>query len=152
MKTKNLDQLRIVGIAVRTINAPTKAEQAIPALWRKFMAESPGVQLSTKLSEDIYCVYCEYEGDHTAPYTCLIGYSVPIDSPLPEGMTAIDISPNNYVVFKAEGDLTAGAVFKTWSEIWNSSINRTYAADFEVYGNEAMNPKDGKIDIFVGIE
>ncbi|MDG1913403.1 MAG: effector binding domain-containing protein [Crocinitomix sp.] len=83
METKKLDKIRIAGIAVKTINAPQKAEQAIPALWRRFMAENPGNQLATKLSEDIYCVYCEYEGDHTEPYTCLIGYAVPTESPLP---------------------------------------------------------------------
>tara|TARA_B110000037_G_scaffold62147_1_gene76029 strand:- start:22161 stop:22280 length:120 start_codon:yes stop_codon:yes gene_type:complete len=39
-------------------------------------------------------------------------------------------------------------VFTTWNKIWKSKIDRTYTADFEVYAKEAMNPKDGKIDIF----
>ncbi|MDG1913404.1 MAG: hypothetical protein P8I55_02315 [Crocinitomix sp.] len=63
-------------------------------------------------------------------------------------MKAIDILPSNYSVFKAAGDLTSGVVFTTWNKIWKSTIDRTYTADFEVYAKEAMNPKDGKIDIF----
>ncbi len=151
METRKLEELKIVGIEVRTQNAPGKAEQDIPALWGRFMAENISAQLPNKISEDIYCVYCEYEGDHLAPYTTVIGYSVPKDVELPTNFKTITIPASNYSIVKAEGDLTATAVFDAWTTIWKNDLNRTYMADFEVYGKEATNPKDGKIDIFVGI-
>ncbi|MFT5823100.1 MAG: putative transcriptional regulator YdeE [Crocinitomix sp.] len=152
METKKLDQLKIVGIEVRTQNAPNKAEQDIPALWGRFMSENISPKIPNKSSEDIYCVYCEYEGDHLAPYTALIGYAVHENAAIPSQFKVIDIPASDYAVFKAHGDLTAGAVFEAWNTIWNSDLNRTHTADFEVYGQEATNPKDGKIDIFVGIK
>lgn len=151
MKTVKKEQLRIVGVAVRTENAPTKAEHDIPALWGRFMETNISAQLNGKSSDEIYCVYCEYDGDHTKPYTVLIGFSVPAETVIPDGLKAIEIESSNYSVFKAEGDLTGSAVFNTWNEIWNSEIQRSYQADFEIYGKDAMNPKDGKIDIFVGV-
>lgn len=152
METKKLDQLKIVGIEVRTQNAPGKAELDIPALWGRFMSENIATQISMKVSEDIYCVYCEYEGDHLEPYTALIGYAVHPEIELPSHFKSIDIPASNYSITKAEGDLTGTAVFEAWNTIWKNDLNRTYIADFEIYGKEAMNPKDGKIDIFVGIE
>ncbi|NOQ74614.1 MAG: AraC family transcriptional regulator [Crocinitomix sp.] len=152
METQKLAQLKIVGIEIRTQNAPGKAEQDIPALWGKFMSENISAQLPNKVSEEIYCVYCEYEGDHLAPYTALIGYAIPESAAVPSLFKAIDIPTSDYAVFKAEGDLTAGAVFDAWNTIWKTDLNRTYMADFEVYGEEATNPKDGKIEIFVAIK
>lgn len=66
-------------------------------------------------------------------------------------MNACDIPESTYSVFKAEGDLTGMAVYDAWMSIWESPIKRTYKADFEVYGPEAADPKNGKINIFVGI-
>ncbi len=151
METRKKDAIRIVGIETRTVNAPGKVDIDIPALWGRFMAENIGGQLPSKLSEEIYCVYCEYEGDHNKPYTTLIGYSVPSDTNLPEGMKSFEIKPSEYAIFKSEGDLTGGAVVGTWNEIWQTSLDRTYAADFEIYGKEAEDPKNGKIEIFIGI-
>lgn len=152
MENVKKEGFRVIGLATRTINGKGKSDQDIPSLWNKFMQEEPGKQLPEKLSDEIYCVYYEYEGDYLQPYTVLIGYKVPAETILPKGMSACDIPKSNYSVFKAEGDLTGIAVYNTWISIWESPIKRTYKADFEVYGSEAIDPKNGKINIFVGID
>lgn len=152
MKQEKQAAMQIVGIEVRTINAPGKAEQDIPKLWHRFMEEKPGEQLTNKLSEEIYCVYCDYEGDHLQPYTTLIGYKVEANAEIPEGMRALSIPESSYAVYRAEGDLTGTAVIDAWHRIWQDDTNRTYQADFEVYGEEAMDPTNGKINIFVGVQ
>lgn len=151
METQKKETLCIAGLAVQTSNAQGFAEKDIPALWQKFMSQNIGEELPEKTSTDIYCVYCQYEGDHTQPYTTLIGYAVQQNSPIPPHLKSVTIEPGNYAVFKAQGDLTGTAVIDTWKLIWNTPLERNYKADFEVYGPEAANPKNGKIDIFVGI-
>lgn len=109
--------IRIIGISTRTINAPEKAEIDIPALWGRFMEEGIAGQIPSKVSDEIYCVYCEYEGDHLAPYTTLIGFPVASDAKIPEGMQVIEIAPSDYVVFEAQGDLTGEAITTAWHTI-----------------------------------
>lgn len=152
METRKKEALKIVGLSVETLNAPGRAENEIPGLWMKFMEANLIEKVTNRISDDIYAVYCKYEGDHLAPYTTLIGYAIPTDEATPSGLTEIAIPESNYSVFKAEGDLTDKAVLNTWNTIWNTDLNRNYIADFEIYGDEASNPKDGKIDIFVGIK
>lgn len=151
MKIQKKETLRIVGLAVQTSNNPGCAEKDIPALWQKFMGQNIAKELTLKTSTNIYCVYCQYEGDHTQPYTTLIGYAVEEDSPIPPHLKSVTIESGNYSVFQTQGDLTGTAVFDTWNLIWNTPLERNYKADFEVYGPEASDPKNGKIDIFVGI-
>jgi len=151
IRTTQKENIRIIGIEVKTVNAPGKAEKDIPALWGRFMAEQISTKVPSKLSEEIYCVYCDYEGDHLAPYTILIGFPVLSNTEAPEGMRALDIPASNYAIFNAEGDLTGDAVISAWHNIWQTDLNRTYMADFEVYGKDAMDPKNGKIAIFIGI-
>ena len=52
----------------------------------------------------------------------------------------------------SKGDLTKGAVYETWSKIWNADLDRTFTADFEVYGEKAQNPTDAEVEIFVAIK
>ncbi len=151
MKTTKKDALKIVGISTKTINAPKKAEVDIPALWQKFGSLDLANQLAEKKSSEVYCVYCNYEGDHTEPYTTLIGFSVPLDMDVPDNLVSVTIPANDYAVFVAEGDLIGGKTIETWQKIWQAPLKRDYVADFEVYGKEAANLQDGKIDIFIGI-
>ena len=47
----------------------------------------------------------------------------------------------NYLVHTAKGNLLRGALFKEWTNIWNSSLQRTFTAGFEVYGEKAQDRK-----------
>jgi len=69
MTNTKKDELTIVGLSVRTSNAPGKADKDIPKLWDKFMAENITTQIPNKTDETIYAIYTDYEGDHTKPYT-----------------------------------------------------------------------------------
>ena len=66
----------MVGISVRTSNLHGQAAKDIPALWAKFQAEKPLHDLSNKASEEVVCSYTEYESDHNAPYTVVLGFKV----------------------------------------------------------------------------
>ena len=143
---------KIIGISIRTTNENGKATTDIPALWHKFFIENISEKITNKLSNDLYCVYTDYEKDHTKPYTTLIGYKVAVAETLTEGFTEKIIQPENYKVVTAKGKTTEGFVFKEWQNIWTLNINRTYITDFEIYGAKSQDPENAEVDIYIGIK
>ena len=45
-----------------------------------------------------------------------------------------------------------GIVYNEWVKIWNSDLDRTFVADFEVYGEKAQDPTNAEVEIFVGVK
>ena len=149
IKTK---QFKIIGITVRTTNENDKAMIDIPALWTKFLSGNLIEKIPNKLSSEIYCIYTEYEKDHSKPYTTLIGCRVENSNEIPDGMIGKEFESGKYQKFTAKGDLTKGAVVQEWSKIWNSDLERIYTADFEVYGEKSQNPENSEVEIYVAIK
>ena len=149
MTSTKLDELTIVGLAIRTSNDPGKADQDIPRLWNKFMAENTASRIPNRVGETIYAIYTDYEGDHTQPYTMVIGCNVSNLDNIPEDFTVKIVPSSTYTKFTAKGDLTKDAVINTWMDIWNTNLNRTYTTDIEIYGEKAMNPTNGEAEILV---
>ncbi|MEL7270847.1 MAG: GyrI-like domain-containing protein [Bacteroidota bacterium] len=143
------EALNIVGIATRTLNKPGKADKDIPQLWNKFMAENTLQRIPNKVDNTVYALYTNYEGDHTQPYTVVIGCNVASLDNIPEDMTVILIPESKYTQFMAKGDLTKDAVINTWMTIWSTDLNRTYTTDIEIYGEKAIDLTDGEAEILV---
>lgn len=143
----------IIGISVRTTNENQQAAKDIPALWQKFMSENTIAQIPNKVDETLYCIYTDYEKDHTRPYTTILGCKVTSLAEIPENMTGVTISEANYTKYVAKGDLNEGTVFNKWVEIWDDKlIERTFTADFEVYNEKAENPNNAEVDIFIAVK
>jgi predicted transcriptional regulator YdeE len=152
MSKKEIDAFSVIGMAVKTENRPGFADVDIPKLWQQFMSEAITTKIPNKLSDTIYCVYTKYEGDFTQPYTTVLGCKVAHLSEIPVGMIGIEIPSGNYHHTEVKGNTLEGIVFAAWQTIWQTPLNRTYAADFEVYDERAANPNDAQISIFVGIQ
>lgn len=142
---------RLIGIKTRTQN-DGKAMVDIPALWGKFMNPATQSMIQEKMSAEIYCVYTEYDSDHTGPYTVFIGYAVSESAILPESFHEMRLAKGNYKSYTAKGNLQEGAVFNAWKNIWSEDIERSYITDYEVYGEKAMNPLDAEVEIYIGIK
>jgi predicted transcriptional regulator YdeE len=67
-------------------------------------------------------------------------------------MVGKSVSGGNYVKTTARGDLTKGFIANEWSKIWRMDLERTYTADFEVFGEKARNPTDAEIDFFIAVK
>ena len=137
-----MNSFQIIGISVRTTNENGKAKKDIGELWAKFMSENISDQIPNIEDKTIYAVYTDYEGDHTKPYTTILGYKVPNLNEIPKGMVGKKIESTSYIKFTAKGDLTDNAVIDVWNSIWTMNIDRTYKSDFETYGEKAINPKN----------
>jgi predicted transcriptional regulator YdeE len=152
MSNQIIPKFSVIGISVRTTNENEQAGKDIPALWKKFMEEGIAEQIPNKIDNTLYCIYTEYEKDHTKPYTTILGCKVEILETIPNGMVGKTFEDATYTKHIAKGNIFQGIVFNEWVKIWNSDLNRTFIADFEVYGEKAQNPENAEIDIFVGVK
>ncbi len=152
MNTQTIEKFHLIGVAIKTENKPGKDEQDLPALWGKFMSEGILQNIPNKIDDTIYCMYTDYEGDYTKPYTTIIGCRVSSLEQIPEGMMGKMVETASYVKYTAKGNIMQGAVQGVWQEIWSSDLERAYAADFDVYGDKAKNLEDGEVDIFVSVK
>lgn len=148
MKIQKFD---IIGISVRTTNENGQSAQDIPALWNKFMTEGIQQKIPGKISEEIFCIYTDYEKDHTKPYTTILGCKVESLDFVPENMVGKTVESAEYEKIIAKGNLTEGIVYNKWLEIWNSDLDRIFTADFEVYGEKVQDPKNAEVDIYIAI-
>jgi len=133
MDKEQLDTFYVLGIAVRTANTPGRATKDIPALWGRFLCENVAAAIEGRLADDVYCVYTEYEGDYTMPYTTLIGCRVEAGTEVPAGMQLLEVEGGQFLKHTASGDLMKGLIFEAWTNIWNATLPRAYRSDFEVY-------------------
>jgi len=152
MKTVTVSPFYIIGKAIRTTNEDNRSATDIPQLWNEFLADNIAAVIPGKLDNSLYCVYTDYEKDHTRPYTTILGCRVAAITDIPEGLVGKPVGEEQYTVFTATGKITEGIVFREWVKIWNSPLNRTFIADFEVYDERAQNPDEAQVDIYIGIK
>lgn len=152
MSTQKIQKFNVIGIAVRTTNENEQAATDIPALWGKFMAEGIAEKIPNKTDHSFYCIYTDYEKDHTRPYTTILGCRVENLDIIPDGMVGKTFETAIYEKYVAKGNMLQGLVYNEWIKIWNAGLSRTFTADFEVYGEKAQNPEDAEVDIFIGIK
>lgn len=152
MTKEHLEPTKVIGIWARTTNHEQQAMQDIQALWGRFMTEQIPGQIPNRVSDTVYSIYTEYEGDYTKPYTTILACEVSSLDEVPEGMKGLEIGGGDYVKFMAKGNIHEGIVGDEWMKIWQTDLDRSYINDFEVYGEKAQNPANSEIDIFVGVK
>lgn len=138
-----------IGIAVRTSNDRFQIE-GVP-LWEKFYGERCPEKIPNRIDQALMAVYTDYEGDHTQPYTFMIGCEVSSLEEVPEDMVGIEIPSANYAVFMTQGAFPQG-VIDAWKTIWSSDLERTYAFDFEIYGEDFHPQTHPEVKICIGIQ
>jgi predicted transcriptional regulator YdeE len=147
-----IEQFKIIGISIRTINENNKSIEDISNLWNKFLSEKIIEKIPNKINQEMYSVYTDYEGDYTKPYTMILGCKVESLDQIPKGMVGKEFEGGKYQKIIAKGDITKGIVVQEWLKIWSSDLKRAYTADFEVYGEKAQNSKNAEVEIFVAIK
>ena len=151
MKTTKVEQFDIVGIRTRTINDGSAAKD-IPALWNRFMSENILENIPNKVDNTIYCLYTEYDGDHTQPYDVVLGCKVKNTDEIPDGFTYLNVPATNNAQFLAKGVIEHGqAVVDTWMKIWQSDLDRSFSVDYEVYDERSQDLQNAEVDIFIGL-
>lgn len=151
MQKVKINPFMLIGISIRTTNENGKSAQDIATLWNKFMSENILDKIPNKIDNTIYSLYTDYEGDHTKPYTTIIGCKVDNISEIPDGLIAKAFEGGDYFKTSTKGDLMKGIVVNKWTEIWAMDLDRKFTADFEAYGAKAQNPNDAEVDFFIAV-
>jgi len=149
--TKELKEFKIIGISVRTTNKNNQALKDIGELFGKFIGQNISNKIPDKLTDDIYCVYTDYESDFNGPYTAIIGCKVSAITDMTAGLIGKTIPGSKYQVYKSTGKLSI-SLSKTWEGIWSSDIHRRYAADFDIYGEKAKDFENAEVETYVSVD
>lgn len=149
--TAEKPKIIVIGIACRTSNLPEAGPKDIARLWERFYTEGVFDKIPNRASDEVMALYCDYEGDFTKPYTCVIGCAVTSMDKVPEGMVAKTVSASQYARFEVAGEFPSSLI-NAWGVIWKTDLQRTYTGDFEVYGKDFAADPLKKMDVFVAIE
>ncbi|MGI9525481.1 MAG: GyrI-like domain-containing protein [Weeksellaceae bacterium] len=150
---EKIDSFKIIGIVTETSNENGKASEDLGKLWQKFYSENIPDKIPHKIGNEIYSIYTDYKTNHTGNYTCIIGFKVDSIEEIPEGLVGKEIGSGNYHKYIAKGEMP-DAVVNAWKEIWknNADLNRTFTADFEVYGDKSQNGGNSEVEIFIATD
>ncbi len=152
MTNSQIDGFHIIGIKTRTANDGS-AGKDLPVLWGRFLSGELKNKIPNRIDDSIYCLYTNYEGDHTQPYDAILGCKVSSIDDIPEGMIAHRVESSKVSKFVAKGSLVKGeAVINTWFEIWKSDLNRSFTTDFEVYDERSRDVLNAEVDIYVSLK
>jgi predicted transcriptional regulator YdeE len=150
MAKEKIAGFKLIGLKLSnpTTNENGQSSTDCGNLWQKFENENFAEMIRGKLSNEIYAVYYNYEGDHTKPFSYFIGCKVEDHTEIPEGMDTLIIPAENCTKVIAAGKMPE-CISGAWKEIWHSQIDRAYQFDFEVYDERSKDWNNAVIDIFV---
>jgi predicted transcriptional regulator YdeE len=147
-----LDAFFVTGISVRTTNQNNQSKADIAMLWDNFMSGDVMSKITCRVSDEIYCLYTDYETGHTGPYTAVLGCRVNSPEMIPDDFTAVAIPKAYYHVYHLSGEFPDN-VGKAWQHIWKSACSRCYTVDFDLYNAEtAESFKETEAKIFLAVD
>ncbi len=136
-----LPAFTVAGLPLRTTNAaemdPSTAQ--IKKHWERFFAEGHHERIQ-KAFETMLGVYTDFESDNNGAYTLIPSFETTSVDDLAEGLVAVQIPEQDYLVFRAEGEMSM-IVFGAWGQVTahmqdEDKYERAYTTDFERYPNE----------------
>lgn len=150
MKKVKIKEFKLIGIKLnkKTTNANGQSGIDCGNMWQKFSTESIVEKIPGKLSNEIYAVYYEYEGDHTQPYSYFIGCKVASSTIPPVGLDSITIGTEEYTQLIAKGKMP-DCIAHIWQQIWASDMKRKYSYDFEIYGERSQDWDNAEVEVFL---
>ncbi|HET6528078.1 MAG TPA: GyrI-like domain-containing protein [Balneolaceae bacterium] len=146
-------ETHLIGLALKGKTTNKNGQSSIDCgkLWQQFEAENIAGKIPDKLSDEIFAVYHNYEGDFTQPFSYFIGCKVAPNTKIPEGLNDLTISKGIFSKRTAKGKMP-DCVADTWKEIWNSGLQRAYQRDFEIYDERSKDWNDAEVDIYVSVK
>lgn len=131
-KTITKGPMQVMGIQIRTTNEDWQVAEDLPPFWGRFWRENTPSKIPNQKTGEALGLYCEYEKDHTKPYTLVAGCEVTLVGEIPEGLVVKRVPASNYAVFRIKGEYPA-ALMKAWEWVWEGHLERTYTGDLEIY-------------------
>ncbi len=169
-----LPSITLLGIMVRTNNKfeTSPLTSKIGPCAQRYGQEHIFNKISNRKNPGrTFCVYTDYESDHTGDYTFFIGEEInespdgnakekdeTLDSIASSiGLKKHVIPPQNYAKFTTEQGIMPLVAINAWQNIWQMTPEtlggkRRFHTDFQIHDERALNPMSTILDIYVGIE
>lgn len=155
-----LPEIKLVGISIRTNNEAEiiPLEGKIFGCIQRYFHQALYENIpNRKKPGTTFCVYTDYESDHTGDYTYFIGEEVDSFEDCPSDFVSHAIPPQDYVKFTNGPGPMPEVVREPWFKIWQMSEEdlggkRLYKSDFEIYDERASDHQNIVLDICIGIE
>ncbi|PJZ45800.1 GyrI-like domain-containing protein [Leptospira brenneri] len=152
-----LNPITLVGIKTRTSNAAEiSGNGKIAALWGQFLGEGILSQIPNRMNPSEWmAVYTEFESDENGEYTMFIGAAVERIESLPPNLFSLQIPRSEYTKVSTDWGPITNIGLEAWKKIWSEEEyrkNRSYIADLEIYGVDAIDPNHSRFDIYLGIK
>lgn len=158
----------LTGFAVRTTN---QAEQGphglIPGLWRTYYQSGLPLDSSVSHPHLIYALYTDYESDASGAYTLVIGHESAVASAgdaaeEPRAFVSAEqerfralVPASRYRIFKTRKGPFGEVVAEAWGKIWayyaQSTEQRAYTGDFELYDTRDFDPEAAEVSIYIAV-
>ncbi|HTE24034.1 GyrI-like domain-containing protein [Flavitalea sp.] len=153
MSKVEIEEITLIGLPLngKTTNANGQSGIDCGNLWQQFEKEQYAQKIPGKLSEEIFAVYHQYEGDSTQPFSYLIGCKVKPGTDVPEGLKNLSIPSGTYRKIIAKGKMP-DCVADAWKKVWSSNISRKYETDFEVYDERSKDWSNAEVNIYISIK
>ncbi|KQC02580.1 GyrI-like domain-containing protein [Pedobacter sp. Hv1] len=148
-----VQEFELIGLSLpaKTSNINQQAMIDCGNLWQQFETENIIASIPNKLSEEIFAVYHNYDGDYTQPYAYFIGCKVEKGTVATKGLSQLTIPQNTYQKIIAKGKMP-DCVANAWIEIWNTDLPRVYAPDFEVYDEQSKDWNNATVSIYLSVK
>ncbi|TGN20773.1 GyrI-like domain-containing protein [Leptospira idonii] len=132
----------VMGLKIRTSNAPGEADIKIPAIYSEFYKQDLPKKLEViRKFDPLFAVYFNYEKDETGLYDFLLGYSVSPEQKALPGLEIVHIKAQNGRYFAIQPGAPEEVVPKFWGEIWNHPEIpkvRSFQMDWEEYSEAGI--------------
>jgi predicted transcriptional regulator YdeE len=147
-----IEGFSVVGVSIRTTNKDDQSERDIRKLRMEFLLNNIADDIHNRVSDDIYCIYVDFDGKKDGEYTAILGYRVSNTNDDTGEYAYGEVAGGKYYKFVSEGEVPQCAR-PTWEYIWNSDINRKYLTDFDVFGETAIvGSKKGQVITYISVE
>ena len=153
-----MDKIQIAGFKLiglrlnkKTTNEGGQSGIDCGNLWQKFEKENIAAQIPNKLSNEIYAVYFEYEGDHTKPFSYFIGCRVNEETEPPKNLNSLVVPEQTCSKIVAKGKMP-DCIANAWRNIWTAKLDRAYNYDFEIYDERSKDWSNAEVDIFLSVK
>lgn len=122
------------------------------------MQEGVLQKIPNKADENIYAVYTDFANKRSGEYSVVLGARVTSKLRIPEGLVLKTVPAGKYLIFESERGPARQVIPAAWQKIATLEDQgklghaRTYRADYEVYGAQAMNPENLRAELHVGVK
>lgn len=138
-----------IGLELRTNNE--ECSLAMPAHKERFFKENILAKIPNKINGNILALYTDYEGDHTKPYSWILGCEVSSLDKVPADLVGKEIPASKYAIFTTQGVFPQGLI-AAWQAVWKSNLPRSYTSDFEVYHSDFDPQTNPQVKVYIAID